>query len=412
MQMNKIMILGAGVGQVPLIRKAIELKLYVIVITPQGPYPGISMANKVYYEDVRNKEKILDIAKQEQINYIISDQLDVAVASVAYVAEKMHLPGIGYQCSLNFTNKFLMKENVQKIGIKTAKHCEVNSLEEAQKEISNFHLPIVIKPEDSDASRGVFIIKNLSQLVELFPITKSYSISGKIICEEFISGQEYVVDGIASNYLHQNLIIGKSQNFPLENLCISGERIFKSVGSKLNSIEKKILEINNTIVKEFGLKYGNTHAEYIYDTESKTIYLNEIAARGGGCCINSHIIPLLTHTDTVHYLFANMQNNIDFQFPLKLPRGWAAYVTFLLPKGTIIKVEGLDKLKYLSAIKANFIKIGSISTGITNKSSKIGPIIILSNKKRALLKTINKIKKIIKIEVQQDDGTIVNAIWA
>ena len=405
------MILGAGVGQIPLIRKAIELKFYVIVITSQGPYPGISMANKVYYEDVRNKGKILEIAKKEQINYIISDQFDLAVTSVAYVAEKMNLSGIGYQCSLHFTNKFLMKEKVQKIGLQTAKHCEVNSIEEAQDVISNFKFPVVIKPEDSDGSRGVFIIKSLPQLVELFPITKSYSMSGKIICEEFIPGQEYVVDGIAANYLHQNLIIGKSKNFPLENLCISGERIFKSVANKLNSIERKILEINNLIVKEFGLKYGNTHAEYIYNAQTNSIYLNEIAARGGGCCINSHIIPLLTKIDTVDYLYANMQNNINIQLPQRLPRGWAAYVTFLLPKGIIIKVEGLDKLKNLSAIKANFVKIGSISTGIINKSSKIGPIIILSDKKRVLLKTIKTIKKIIKIEVQQDDGTIVNPIW-
>ena len=413
MQAYKIMILGAGVGQIPLINKAKELEFYIIVITPKGNYPGISKADKVYYEDVRNKEKILEIAKKEHINYIVSDQLDVAVSSVAYVAEGMHIPGIGYQCSLNFTNKFLMKEKAQKLGIETAKHYVVKTIEEAKNAILNLHLPVIIKPIDSDASRGVFIIKQLSQLVECFPITQSYSITGMVICEEFIKGKEYVIDGIVNNYLYNDLIIGVSKNFRLDNLCISGERIFKSIGNKLNHVEKELLKINNKIVKEFGLKYGNTHAEYIYNPENKKIYLNEIAARGGGCCINSHIIPLLTHIDTVNYLFSNMQENIQMKIPTKIPRGWCAYTTFLLPKGKIIKIKGLEKLKDIRGIKENFIQIeeGNISKGIANKSSKIGPIIVFSDKKRILLKTLKKIKETVNVEIEEPNGKICNIIW-
>ena len=42
---KKIMVLGAGIYQVPLIKKAKEMGLHTIVVSPKGPYPGISLAD-------------------------------------------------------------------------------------------------------------------------------------------------------------------------------------------------------------------------------------------------------------------------------------------------------------------------------------------------------------------------------
>ena len=48
-QKNKIMIVGAGVYQVPLIQRAKERGLETIVVSPDGNYPGLAIADKVYY---------------------------------------------------------------------------------------------------------------------------------------------------------------------------------------------------------------------------------------------------------------------------------------------------------------------------------------------------------------------------
>jgi biotin carboxylase len=65
--MKKIIILGASVYQVPLIRKAKELGLYTIVISIPGNYLGFSYADKNYFVDTKNKEEILKIAKEEGV---------------------------------------------------------------------------------------------------------------------------------------------------------------------------------------------------------------------------------------------------------------------------------------------------------------------------------------------------------
>ncbi|MEZ5336076.1 MAG: hypothetical protein R2741_13020 [Methanolobus sp.] len=70
--------------------------------------------------DVKDKEKVLEVARKEQVDGIISDQIDISVPTTAFVTEKMGLPSITYECALKFTNKFVMKNECQKLA--TLKH--------------------------------------------------------------------------------------------------------------------------------------------------------------------------------------------------------------------------------------------------------------------------------------------------
>ena len=70
--MKKIMILGAGIYQVPLIKTAKRMGLYTIVVSIPGNYPGFALADKVYYENTVDDEKILEIARAEQIDGIVT----------------------------------------------------------------------------------------------------------------------------------------------------------------------------------------------------------------------------------------------------------------------------------------------------------------------------------------------------
>ena len=60
--MKKILILGASIYQVPLIKTAKRMGLYTIVASIPGEYPGFAFADKVYYINTTNKEAILKSA--------------------------------------------------------------------------------------------------------------------------------------------------------------------------------------------------------------------------------------------------------------------------------------------------------------------------------------------------------------
>ncbi len=97
--MKKIMILGAGIYQVPLIKTAKRLGITSVVVSIPGNYPGFELADKVYYEDTTDYETILEIAKKEQIDGIVTAGTDVAVITIGKVCDELGLCGLTFDAA-------------------------------------------------------------------------------------------------------------------------------------------------------------------------------------------------------------------------------------------------------------------------------------------------------------------------
>ena len=69
---KSILILGAGIYQVPLIREAQARGFRAVIASIPGNYPGFAVADKVYYTDTTDKEAILCIAKQERVSAVVT----------------------------------------------------------------------------------------------------------------------------------------------------------------------------------------------------------------------------------------------------------------------------------------------------------------------------------------------------
>ncbi len=192
--MKKIIILGAGIYQVPLIKKAKEMGLYVICISIPGDYPGFEFADKVYYIDTRAYEEVLAVAKKEGIEGIVTTGTDVALKTVGYVNNEMHLAGISYESAALCADKSLMKDAFAKDSVNTAEHKRVYSLEEAAAFMEQLGDSIVIKPVDSSGSRGISIVSKREDLEEAYNKAASISKQEYVIVERFIDGEEIGID--------------------------------------------------------------------------------------------------------------------------------------------------------------------------------------------------------------------------
>ena len=88
--MRKILILGAGVYQVPLIRKARQLGLNTIAVSCPGIYPGFGIADKKYFVDTINFGDILEIARKEKISGICTTGTDVPMVTLGRIADELN----------------------------------------------------------------------------------------------------------------------------------------------------------------------------------------------------------------------------------------------------------------------------------------------------------------------------------
>ena len=410
-----VMILGAGLGQLPFIDICKKNGYRVIVVSRNGNYPGFEIADTCYYIDTRDKEQIAEIAKHEKIDAILSDQTDVSVPSVAYVSEQMGLKTIGYDKAISFSNKYIMRQKAREIGINVPNFFEAKSREEAVQKLSMLTFPVIMKPVDSSGSRGVVKANTAKDVEHHFHNTCAYSKNGSIIIEEFIEGVEYLVNGLALEGKYINTDLGVKEYFDKPGYFISKMCMFISAEAITKQNELDVLSVNKKLVQGLQLPFGITHGEYIVSNKDGKVYLVEIAARGGGVYLSSHLTPLTSGINVNQILIDYVvEDNIINLNQLHFKKNVAAWICFALNKGTIIKIINKDKLYKMDGICKvclDNIKIGVSVETLTDDSNKYGPILVEAKSREECDNIISNVRNTFDIIVKDNNGNISHIIW-
>ena len=408
---NKILILGAGEGQVPLIQRAKSAGCYVIVVSPNGNYPGFAYADECVYADISNAERILEVAKQLQIHAIATDQTDVSISSVQYVAQTLNLPCIKCDNIDNFRYKSLMREICYQKGIPTIRFCSTNDINNAiefYKTLSDHKA--IIKPVDSQGSRGVTVVQSLAELLEAFSIAQKYSKSQKVIIEQFVEGQEIEIDTVIKDGRIVGTLVGDVHNFTSENAFSAYERIYPStlyIGIQL----ERIKSINETTIKVLGLITGWAHGEYIV-SKTGEIYLLEVGARGGGNYIGSDIVRTMLGVGTDEMALKTALGEESFYQDVYIRDKHCAYKCFYLPEGNIESVNiDWEYFNQPFVLRHNLSELhkGLKTAKNTDKTSRY-TIVVEADSKEKLRLLLNEIPNRIDIKVI-NEKRLQSIIW-
>lgn len=280
--MKKIMILGAGIYQVPLIKKAKEMGLYTIVVSIEGKYPGFEYADKIYYVDTTDKEQILNIAVEEKISGICTAGTDVAVPSLGYVCDKLGLSGVSEKGALCASNKYLMKEQFKKCGVNTAQYCMVDFDENVETAIKELQFPLVFKAVDSSGSRGIVKVKNCEsgELAEAADIVRSVTKKNHFIAEEFIEGAEFGAQALVYKGGVQFVMPHGDYVFVGDTGVPVGHFVPYNVSQ---DILEQVYEQTVKSVKALGLDNCAVNMDFIL--QDGKVYVLEIGARSGATCL-------------------------------------------------------------------------------------------------------------------------------
>lgn len=412
--MKKLMILGAAGGQLPFINIAKARGYYTIVVSPQGDYPGFDIADKAYYFDTRDKEHILEAARAENIDAITTDQTDVSVPTVAYVAKHMNLPGIGEDLALQFTDKYEMRKKARELGIAVPDFRKAANLDDALRAGGELGYPLIIKPLDSSGSRGVFKLANAADMRRLFPQSLAFSGQGAVILEQFINGREFVADGFAMGGKYRTLDICIKEHFSGSGRFIANMCMFFSTAANLPDDLREVEATDTRLMQGMGLPFGITHSEYIRSDDDGRVYLVECAARGGGVFISSHLTRYAcgfdTNTALIDFL---MEGTERFPEASELKGDISAWRCFALPEGVIRQCSGKDELLKIPAVRDVFLdglQPGTQVHKLEDDGQKLGPIIYCGKTESELREAMAQSARTLHIEVATASGP-ANIIW-
>ena len=153
--MKRLLILGAGVYQVPLIRRAIDEGFWVAAASWSAHDPGMSLVHEPWVVDTTDKDALLELTSEKQIDAVVTAGTDVAVPTIGYLCERLRLPGIGYETALDCANKIRMQERFAAAGVPAAALRLASSPEDALQAARRIGFPVIVKAPNSSGSRGI-----------------------------------------------------------------------------------------------------------------------------------------------------------------------------------------------------------------------------------------------------------------
>lgn len=154
---------------------------------------------------VDEKEQILALALKYQIAGIGTSASELGNITACYVGEKLNLGTNSYQTAINTTDKSKMKEIFKRFNIPSASYLVVQDIKELEK--LDLKFPLVIKPSDRSAGRGVMLVRDKSELLEHFEYCQSLAYNKKVLLEELLYGKQFSVETISSHSKHRIITI-------------------------------------------------------------------------------------------------------------------------------------------------------------------------------------------------------------
>lgn len=291
--MKKLAIIGASYLQEPLVRKAKEMGLYSICFAWKDGATCANICDKFYDISVTEKEGILKVCKEEQIDGVCTIASDVAAPTVAYIANALGLSGNDYDAAVRANNKFLMRNALTKADVPCPQYRMVTSTDSLNG--TELRFPVIVKPTDRSGSMGVAKVTQPENLSSAIEQALSLSFKHEAMVEEFIEGREISVEFISCQGTHFPLQITDKETTGAPHFVELAHHQPSSLSSEMFNT---IYDITRNALNALGITNGASHSEYKITSDGR-VFVMEIGARMGGDFIGSDLVRLSTGYDFV-----------------------------------------------------------------------------------------------------------------
>ena len=113
---KRLLVLAAGILQVPVIKKAREMGYYVVASDGDANAVGLRYADKAIVANITDEEAMLQVALKEKVDGIIHPCSEVSMNVMGYINDSLGFSGISKLMAKRATNKHLMREAFAKYG--------------------------------------------------------------------------------------------------------------------------------------------------------------------------------------------------------------------------------------------------------------------------------------------------------
>ena len=400
-----------------IVKSAKNKNIYTVVTDWYEDSPAKRIADKSYMVSTADIDAMVELAKKEKIDGVITSFVDSNLQNTRKVCEKLELPFYATEEQLEITmNKHRFKELCRKFEIPVVPEYQIcKELESI--DLLNIEYPVIVKPVDNSGSRGIVICNNYAELIEGYNKAMEHSESKSVLVERLMDlskpgiNIDYVIcDGeiylsaVGDLYAYQ-----KDKSMP---------PLTASVYYPSKHTERYIQEIDwkaKNMFRGLGLQNGVLYIQAFY--EDDIFYFYEMGYRLGGgqsyqviSRINgvNHLDMLIDYSLTGVMCTEETKSKISPKFNKK------GFILILIVKpGTIQRITGLDKISQLKEvvnIMQSYKEGDCISDKAENTTQQVfGRVHIVAEDDKRLINTLNYIKEQLNILNENGESMLVNS---
>lgn len=350
--LKRILVLGCGIMQMPAYRIAKKEEWYSIGVDGNDQAPAKDDCDEFWHIDLKDRvglaEAALQYHKKNPLHGVFTAGTDFST-TVAWVAEKLDLPGIPYQTALNASDKVRMRQCFRDAGLVVPEFMEYGPEDGPEMLQKAPPFPLVVKPVDNMGARGVRRVDAMGQLQEAADFARSMSRSGRAIIEEYLPGPEFSLDALVYNERIQLCgIADREIVFPPYFVERGHHFPSRFPAEKL----EKIREVFYQGIKALGIRLGAAKGDI--KLTPKGAVIGEIAARLSGGFMSGWTFPYASGQEPVAEamkIALGMEPGLWHEQDIQ---GCAERAIISIP-GRISSVEGLEQSYEGQGVKDIFL---------------------------------------------------------
>lgn len=389
---KKVLLIGGAESQCHAVDILNELNATTIVVDADETCLGSKLADEFYKISTNDVDRITSLAKEKAVDLVMAVQSDLGMITAAKVSSNLGLKSIPLNIARLFTDKSMMRDFLAQHNFLYPKYAKCKNSNDIENFISENGYPFVIKPLDSQGSRGVRIINSKDELGDISESEKFNRDTEGVIVESYLGNDEYTVEGIVISGKHYTLAVSQKTHY--ENLnCVSKELYYS-----MKPEYEAWISTHNSLIEATGIPFGITHSEYIKNHNGYTLV--EFAARGGGSMISSHIVPVVSGWD-VEKLYIYDLLGIPFDKP-SIGKNCAVLKFIELQEKKIKSINGVDTIKSMSNVLFFHLSYneGDTVMAVSNDTNRHGYYIAWEENEEKLNKLMQLIEETLDIKYE------------
>ena len=374
---------GGSRSQLGLLEEARALEHKVCVVDGSPSAPLLAEADFPVVRSFADVDAVLaDLAAQgidpEAVATMGSDQ---AVLPTARLAARLGLPGLPLETAETLADKRRMRRAFEAASVRCPRGRDAATPDEAAAAYAAVGPPLVVKPVDGSAQRGVTEVRHEGELAAAVERAFAASRAGAIVLEQYVEGHEYTVNGflLDGEYFPMNVTRRLLYPPPPLGVCIA-HRYPSGLGAR----EAELFELAHAASRAVALETGPSYVQVrIADGAPWTI---EVGARLGGGK-DAELAKLVTGFDAVR---ANVlwalgelrQEDLERAEPVA-PCGQVRFV--VAPPGRIVRLDASPTLALDGVHEAGFYwREGTALPPLTSGAERLGYLLLTAANEQEL----------------------------